>query len=491
MFFLAYVKNDPDGEKGMAVRIPKETGQSPGDRIKSLTQTARKLPLTGNEKLRTDILVNPPSAFETISLSEYLWADGTLNDDRYLRHLESFKNGKNPHRFLPRVGITVVMEEDLIGRKGVLDVLYHNLSNQKSSHLRAARRYGKSSLMARLEAQFLNTVMMEVSDVGNLAGFLKRLIDRCLRKKSAAACLHELPEYTSFPDASTNRINPQVLNNVFSELIKDYKGISAILGLLGRTLSALADVGIFLLIDEFSAFLREMKENDVTALTAFLKLFHQFRTREKNPVVVVLAGSSGLSTYIELFGMRDWFEDLVAVDIPPISSSEAELLAEELFYGMNKAPFPSAVKKLAALTGADETIPYFVHALAHYSTEQAGFKREISEEDVEAAYYDRLLGPSGNPCFRDFILREKGYPGDYRKGASKILKELSRVSPGMLPEEELHDYCRGDCDFKKLMTCLEEDYDLVQDKSGWRMRSRVIADRWRLGEPWLTIGGKP
>ena len=103
---------------------------------------------------------------------------------------------------------------------------------------------------------------------------------------------------------------------------------------------------------------------------------------------------------------------------------------------------------------------------------------------------DHLLGPSGNICFRDFILREKGYPDDYRSSASQILKKLSRTAPEPIPQDALEKFCTGTCDFRKLITCLVEDYDLVQSPEGWRMRSSVIADRWRIGEPWLTIGGK-
>ena len=253
---------------------------------------------------------------------------------------------------------------------------------------------------------------------------------------------------------------------------------------------ALADAGIILLIDEFSLFLREMIEKDKDALMDFLELYHGLRTQSDNPIVSVFAGSSGLSTFIELFDMHALFEDLIPVDVPPVTSKEASFLAEELFYGMGKIPSPSSVERLVALTGGDETVPYFVHALAHYTTEEAGMKQEISAADVEAAYYDRLLGPSGNICFRDFILREKGYPGEYRYSASRILKKLSRTAPDTLSEEAIKNLCADTCDFIKLMTCLEEDYDIVHENEGWRMRSTVIADRWQLGEPWLTIGGK-
>lgn len=490
IFFVVYIKDGKKDSNGMAVRISPETGQLPGNRIKSLTRAARKLALDENRRLRTEMLVDSPSTFEIKELSEYLWADGTLNEGRFMRHLECFKQGKRPHLFQPRVGITVVMEEELIGGEKKLAALKENISTGKSSHLRAPRRYGKSSLMGHLEMHLPQSVMMELSDIAHLSGFLKRLVGRCMRYEDARNCLFDLPEYQAFPDVSLTQANPQVFNNAFRELMKRHQGAAGVLALLKKTMTALADSGTILLIDEFSLFLREMKEADEATLKDFLELYHQLRTRPDSPLVSVLAGSSGLSTFIELLGMRAMFEDLIPVDIPPITSEEAKLLAEELFFGMGKIPSQDAVARLVALTGGDETVPYFVHALAHYTTEQAGLKREINKEEVDIAYYDRLLGPSGNVCFRDFILREKGYPGDYRTGASKILKKLSRIAPETMSEQELKKLCAQDCDFRKLMTCLEEDYDLVNEADGWRMRSTVIADRWRLGEPWLTIGGK-
>ncbi len=47
-----------------------------------------------------------------------------------------------------------------------------------------------------------------------------------------------------------------------------------------------------------------------------------------------------------------------------------------------------------------------------------------------------------------------------------------------------------ECEYEKLITCLEEDYDLVKSEGSYRMRSKVLADRWRLGEPWLTQGAE-
>lgn len=489
IYFSILIKLAGGGQKGVVVCIPPETDRLPGDRIKGLTDAARTLPLTDVERLRTEVLVAPSSGIDVRPVSDYLWGDGNVNGPRLVRHLKDYRTGRVPHNFLPRVGMTVVMAEEFIGREQVLATLEGHLADSRSCHLRAPRRYGKSSLMGMLATKQKKAVMLELSDIGTLPGFLKTLLRACLRHEAARSCLHELPAYRSWPDTTDHASFSQVFNGAFDKLMKRHEG-NKLSALLCETMTVLADNGIKLLIDEFSLFLRDMSDNNDAELKTFLAMFRKLRTRANHPLASVFAGSAGLSTYIELYGMKALFADIVPVDVPPVTAIEASLLAEELFYGMEKLPTISALERLVELTGDDETVPYFVQALASYTAEQAGRRRQIHVEDVELAYYDRLLGPAGNVCFRDFILRERTYPGAYRSSASPILKQLSRKAPGFVADDELQRLCKEGCDFKKLMTCLEEDYDLVRTELGWRMRSRVVAERWRLGEPWLTLGGK-
>ena len=488
IYFSILIKDADGGSKGVAIDIPPEADRLPGYRIKELTEAARTMPLADGERLRTEILVASPAGIAVRPIADYLWGDGNLNGSRLVRHLMDYREGRKPHIFLPRVGMTVVMAEEFIGREAVLAELEKHVADGRSCHLRAPRRYGKSSLLGRIKAKQEKAVALELSDIGTLPGFLKTLLRASLRHEAARSCLDKLPAYRSWPLVSDPATFAQVFNETFDGLAKRHDGKFS--ALLRDTLAALADDGIKLLIDEFSLFLREMNDSNQAELQAFLEMFHKLRIREAHPLAVIFAGSAGLSTYIELYGMRAMFADIISVDVPPIKAGEARLLAEELFYGMGKLPTVSAIERLVKLTGDDETVPYFVQALASYTAEQAGRTPQIDEKDVEPAYYDRLLGPQGNVCFRDFILRERTYPGDYRSSASPILKQLSRAAPSVIADEELQGLCKEGCDFEKLMTCLEEDYDLVRTEKGWRMRSRVIADRWRLGEPWLTMGGK-
>jgi hypothetical protein len=488
IFFATYIK-DTEGQLkgGMAVRIPAEMDQLPGTRIKALTDAARGLPLKENERLRTEMLVAPPADVKTSDLSEYLWADGTVNGPRLVRHLENWRQGHEPHLFQPRCGVPV-MGEELIGRDQLLGQLKDTLTSGHSCHLRAPRRYGKTSLLMRLSSDLPDAVLLEVSDIGNLRGFLKVLLRGCSRNENAWRGLQEMSQYHSWSTEASSQ-SAQLFNGEFAELMKAHD--RTLIPLIAETLRTLADHGIILFIDEFSIFLRNMHDNNNEELYPFLTEFLKLRTRENYPLVTVFAGSAGLSTYIEFYDLRECFTDLVPMDVCPITTIEAKVLAEELFYGIKKIPSIAAIDKVVALTGGDDTTPYFVHDLANETAAEVGMKKEIDENDVERAYNDRLLGPPGNIFFRDFILRERAYPKEYRSCASNVLKILSRQFPERTAEDELKQLCKEEgCDFIKLMTCLEEDYDLVHEDNTWRMRSPVIADRWRLGEPWLTMGDK-
>ena len=485
-FEVYWIDNKKDKKGGLAVQLPQEDNISPGDRIKDLTSAARDLDLPEGLRLRTEMLVSPPPGTDPKPLSDYLWADGTCNLERFKRHILTMLNGKELHKFLPRPGVPV-RGPDLIDREQKVSEILEKINSGISCHLRAPRRYGKTSLLTRLKDDCENAVFIEISDVGSMTGFLKALLRGAMRHKAGYNCLAGLKEYRSWPGPE-NSAYAETFNDAFNDLIQD-KSVS-INRMIMSTFTALADGGIVLLIDEFSVFLREMWEKNEEQLEDLLKILKEIRTRDKTPLPCIFAGSSGLTTYFEFYGLKEFFNDLESVDIPPINEQDARILAEELFYGMGKLPGLPVIDQVVTLTGKKDSIPYFVHALAHETSAEAGTRKKLRESDVENAYYDRLLGPPGNIFFRDFLLREKAYPKSCRPCASAVLRALSCGFPEPFPEKELRAMFTQECEYEKLITCLEEDYDLVKSEGSYRMRSKVLADRWRLGEPWLTQGAE-
>lgn len=481
-FEVLWLTEDKQKAGGLAVQFPHTDSAPPGDRIKAFTDVVRSMRSSLPFRIKTEIHMTMPAADTTVrTLNEYLWADDTCNTDRFRRHLHQMMEENTIHRFIPRTGV-VVTGPDLVGRKEKTSELLVKLKTNQSCHLRAPRRYGKTSILLNLQENLENTLFIELSDVGSLVGLLKALLKGALANQKIHATLVETPAFKSWPSPKTLR-DAGLFNTLFKSLTEPPTSIER---LIHDVLTVLADNRAFILMDEFSVFLREMHENSCDELKRFLEMFKNMRKRKENPLTVVLAGSSGLSTYIEFFDLKPSFDDLAVVDLPPVSEEVARVLTEELFYGMDKIPSLEVIDSVMAHTGQNDPIPYFIQALVNETITETGIRNKLEGNDVANAYYDRLLGPVGNIYFRDFLMREKIYPKLCKPCASRVLKILARQYPHPVLESEIRDYFTTDCVYEKLMSCLEEDYDLVRSDDGFRLRSKVLADRWRLGEPWLT-----
>ncbi len=93
--------------------------------------------------------------------------------------------------------------------------------------------------------------------------------------------------------------------------------------------------------------------------------------------------------------------------------------------------------------------------------------------------------------FIGFLLRALAYPKEYQRGAAAILRTLARADEPVEESELKRVFLEkteaaDDESFRRMMTCIEEDYDLVLSDERWSIRSKVLAERWRLGDPWLT-----
>jgi hypothetical protein len=240
-----------------------------------------------------------------------------------------------------------------------------------------------------------------------------------------------------------------------------------------------------LLLDEFSIFLRAAVTSQTGHLAQLLAILAS-RRRAGSPQV--LAGSAGLSSYVAFHGLGPYLQDVESEDLPPLDPQEGRILAEELLYGAGLRPTAEALEGVLEVLG--EPVPYFVHALVQELADDrpAG---PVTAEAVREVYEERLLGTEGNRFFNAFQLRTPAYPQELWKGAERILTRVAQSAAGLDRETLETEYRLGAAeerhgDFPGLFACLQEDYDLVEQDGLWRIRCKVIRDRWRLAEPWLT-----
>ncbi len=434
-----------------------------GTRITALTRVARAQgpPV----RIRTPIQ-RPTEGVRTIE--DYLWADGTLNLERFARHLRQLQGGSPIHHFRPRTHVAA--GPDLVDREGKLAELT-DLLQRGSCHLRAPRRYGKTSLLRRLAEELPAALRVDLSEVDGLRELAAKLLREALRVQAAASALRRVrPALALWGEAGVGSAAQEATIRALTQSGDDF-------GLVEELLGALADAGVVLLLDEFSLFLRGLENRSPVRLAPFLDACSALRTRDERPLRWVVAGSTGLSGYVRLMGLEQHLADLTAVDVPPLSGAPARILVEELLYGAGKQPASDVPDALVERVG--ESAPYFLHALASEAIDEVGARRAVTVDDIERAYQQRLLGSAGGEYFKPFRVDGRPYPDALRRVAAGILRAIAR-SRGPLPGAEIAArYGVPSEHIDSWMTCLEEDYDLVREETGWRMRSPVLAERWR------------
>ena len=250
-----------------------------------------------------------------------------------------------------------------------------------------------------------------------------------------------------------------------------------------RMLEALAEAGTILLLDEFSVFLRATLQHRANEANALTQLLADLRVGQQ-PLVQVFAGSEGLSSYMRFHAMTGHFADLRNIQLPPLGTDDGLVLAEELCYGTRRRPTQRAVR--AILEEVGEPVPFFIHVLVDAIYAALPDFAPVTEAIVRNAYRERVLGPLGNHLFKGYVLGSQPYPEHLRRSAALVLRAIVERPEGCPEGDLLARSTVSDEDFRSLLACLQEDYDLVARDGNWCMRSKVLRERWALAEPWLT-----
>jgi hypothetical protein len=455
-----------------------------GDRLRQLHEAADSWMEQHQEiSLRTDLSDAPPENSVSVGLPEYLHAGGKVNGRRLQRHLGQLLTSGSLHRYAIRPGAPVE-GADLVGREGLVTSIL-DLLGSGSCHLRAPRRYGKTSVLRRVEQKLMArrtpTVLVDLSPGRSPRWFFVTVASAVMDRPHTRQVAASLDELSAWPQ---HDCTPAARAAACKELASR---ISANPWRFGHYLLAtLADAGVVLLLDELSVFLRAALSKQRSEAESLLLLLAELRRQQQ--LRMVLSGSAGLTSYVAFSGLTIHLQDVTPLDLPPLAREDAAGLSEELIYTTGSLPTPDAAEQVLAEVG--EPVPYFVHALVN-ETCGSGRMETVNAALVRDAYRNRLLGPVGNFFFKLYRLRNQPYPAALLPAAASLLNELASHDDGC-PLSELErafiatapdEHSGG---LRLLLACLEEDYDLVESDGRWLMRCKVLRDRWSLSEAWLT-----
>lgn len=484
--YLSYTAHEGDRRWGLSIHLDSEGHE--GTRTDWLRGLHAAADVWRGEHpevfLHSDLGVEPEPGCPRSRLASYLYSFGQVNGARLGRHLSMLRETGRIHRFVVRPG-GVLEDADLLGRLETLERLREILGSG-SCHLRAPRRYGKTSLLRKLVRTFGEQgqpcVFVDVSDSQRTSTFLLHLARAAVETPACCPGLLEIPGLSNWPGREAGPIERSRASQALQAEIERSPWSFA-----GRLLEALGRLGAVLIIDEISVFLRSVHERDPQEARHLLELLAHSR-RGPTPTRQVFAGSAGLSNYIRFFDLAPSLEGLTPLDVLPLSQGDGAVLAEELLYGAELTPSPQAVAKMLEVVG--EPIPYFLHALAGAVVEENPHHSPVTPEMVDRAYSQRILGDRGNNFFRIYRIGEQPYPRPLRRAAARLLMEIARAPEGATEATLRETFLRAAPEeqerFEPLLACLQEDFDLVPQDDRWRIRSKVLRERWALGETWLT-----
>lgn len=139
--------------------------------------------------------------FHAADLRSLLWADGAFNEARFHRHLDDVLRWGVPIQLIPRPS-GIAEGRELFGREDVIAAVRRELA-RGSCHLRAPRRYGKTSLLTRIDhdlaAEQQASVFIECTEGATAAWLFVQIAAASMDRPGSRTALAGIEELRDWP----------------------------------------------------------------------------------------------------------------------------------------------------------------------------------------------------------------------------------------------------------------------------------------------------
>lgn len=353
----------------------------------------------------------------------------------------------------------------------------------------APRRYGKTSIMKKIEHEFSDDdvicIFLEVEDISTPSKLLTEMIMALLSseklERTTKIKTHIKNGFNWFRDSIESLeivdFKVRLRHNIELDLQKGWDDkayqMMKIVELTGKK--------IVIIIDEFPYALKKMDSKDVET---FLSWFRKIRMTISN-VRFVVGGSISIDTIVDSVGESKLINDFKRVSVPGFKEDVALNVVEKTFGEEGWHYRPEYGEYILECIG-DPYIPYFLAIFLSAIKDETIYGEEISSDLLKTVYETRIMGSEGKHNFIHYKQRlATDYPGTRQKIAKKLLDEICRVDayPRDLAYEIYRDESgRDDPDgFCCLISDLAHDYYIVETPEGdLKFHSKLLKDWWRI-----------
>lgn len=374
--------------------------------------------------------------------------------------------------------------QDVVGRDRLIARLWRLLQRQ-SLVLGAERRMGKTSIVKKMTAEPAAGVIPIYRDLESIREPLEFVqyifddVDSYLtqRKRLAERARGLLSKLTGVEVAGIVKFPGLVAphwKTMLTHTIED--------------LDQNQDDTVVFFWDELPLMLYNIKkrsgEDVATEILDTLRSLRQMHPR----VRMVYTGSVGLHHVItSLRGegyVNDPTNDMAVMDVPPLSSPDAALLARSLLNGEN-LPAANDQATVAAIAEQANNVPFFIH---HIVDQMIDYDGPVDASAAQAIVEARLVDPQDPWHLRYYNERlDEYYAAEMRPFARAILDTLA-VATQPLSFDDLFNLVKArivteDQDMvHRTLTLLQQDHYVVQEQGSgaYRYRLPLLQRHWRV-----------
>lgn len=382
--------------------------------------------------------------------------------------------------------------DDFIDREKEIDQIISALGKD-SVLLIAPRRFGKTSIMRRLEKELSSQdglcVFIEVEDIYSPQRFLSEMVMALLgseRIRKGANIRSAFEKAFSWFKENIEEVGVSVFraklrSNIEADLKEDWTEKARLIFEIINDFES----NVYFVVDEFPIAIKNMDPEDAEK---FLHWFRKLRQISEN-LRFIVGGSVSIDRVVRDVGGVSVINDFKRVRVGGFQKEVAIDVIEKVFREKEWQYTESIGDKILNCVG-EACIPYFI-AIMLSAIEEEYISRdvEINEELIEDIYNFYILGSGGKHYFEHYSQRLRifytGMAGMEEKAARAILRRVSSedyypldLAFGIFKQETgVDDYEI----FMDLIADLENDFYIENDPlEGLTFYSRMLRDWWRL-----------
>ncbi|KAF5415336.1 MAG: hypothetical protein C5S48_05935 [Candidatus Methanogaster sp.] len=382
--------------------------------------------------------------------------------------------------------------DDFIDREKEIDQILSALEKD-SVLLIAPRRFGKTSIMRRLEKELLSRdelcVFIEVEDIDSPQRFLSEMVmallggERIRRKAKIRSTFEKSFNWfkENIEEVGVYVFRAKLRRNIEEDLKEDWTEKARLIFEIINDFES----NVYFIVDEFPIAIKNMDSEDAEK---FLHWFRKLRQISEN-LRFIVGGSVSIDRVVRDVGGVSVINDFKRVRVGGFRKEVATNVIEKVFREKEWKYTESIGDKILNCVG-EACIPYFIAImLSAIEEEYVSRDVEINEGLIEDIYNFYILGSEGKHYFEHYSQRLRifytGMAGMEEKAARAILRRVSSedyypfdLAFGIFKQEtNVDDHER----FMDLIADLENDFYIENDSpKGLTFYSNMLRDWWRL-----------